>query len=57
MSTNTERPKHPCCNQVGERKSRNRKVLGLSDFTDDDIAAIERAKTPDEACHFDNEVK
>ena len=38
-------------------KRRDRKVMQLSDFTDEDIAAIERAAAPDEASHFDSEVK
>lgn len=37
-------------------KRRDRQVLGLSDFTDEDIAAIERAQPPPETAEFDHEV-
>ena len=38
-------------------KRRDREVLGLSDFTEEDIAAIERAEPPPEAAQFDHEVE
>jgi prevent-host-death family protein len=38
-------------------KRRDRRVMGLEDFTDEDIAAIERAAIPEEAARFDHEVK
>jgi PHD/YefM family antitoxin component YafN of YafNO toxin-antitoxin module len=37
-------------------KRRDREVLGLQDFTADDLAAIETSATPDEARAFDDEV-
>lgn len=37
-------------------KRRDRRVMGLEDFTDEDIAAIERAEAPAEAAQFDHEV-
>jgi len=37
-------------------KRRDRRVMGLADFTADDVAAIERATAPDEAARFDHEV-
>lgn len=37
-------------------KRRDRRVMGLSDFTQEDIAAIERAEPPPEAAKFDHEV-
>jgi prevent-host-death family protein len=37
-------------------KRRDRRVLGLEDFTRVDIAAIERAEPPAAAAEFDNEV-
>ena len=36
---------------------RQRKVLGLDDFTEADIAALEASRPPDEAKAFDSEVK
>jgi hypothetical protein len=33
----------------------NRRVMALSDFTDEDIAAIKRAEPPPEAAQFDHE--
>lgn len=38
-------------------KRRDREVLSLSDFTEEDIAAIERAEPPPEAAQFDHEVE
>ena len=38
-------------------KRRDRQVMALSDFTEADIAAIERASPPAEAARFDHEVK
>lgn len=37
-------------------KRRDREVLGLQDFTAEDLAAIEAAAIPDEAQAFNNEV-
>jgi PHD/YefM family antitoxin component YafN of YafNO toxin-antitoxin module len=37
-------------------KRRDRQVLGVADFTQDDIDAIERAVAPAEAAKFDQEV-
>jgi prevent-host-death family protein len=37
-------------------KRRDREVLGLEDFTDEDIAAIEASRPPDEAKAFDHEL-
>lgn len=37
-------------------KRRDREVLGLEDFTDADIAAIEAAHPPAEAAAFDHEM-
>ncbi len=37
-------------------KSRDRKVMSLSDFTDEDIAAIERASPPAGASKYDDEL-
>lgn len=37
-------------------KRRDREVLGLQDFTADDLAAIEAAAIPDEAQAFNDEV-
>ena len=36
-------------------KRRDRQVLSLDDFTDEMIAAIERAEPPEEASQYDNE--
>jgi prevent-host-death family protein len=36
-------------------KRRDRQVLAVTDFTQDDIDAIERAATPGEAADFDHE--
>jgi prevent-host-death family protein len=38
-------------------RRRDRRVMGLEDFTDEDIAAIERAVVPEEPAQFDHEVK
>ncbi len=38
-------------------KRRDREVLGLEDFTDEDIAAIEKSAAPPEAAQFDHEMK
>jgi len=38
-------------------KRRDRQVMAPSDFTEADIAAIERASPPAEAARFDHEVK
>lgn len=38
-------------------KRRDRRVMGLEDFTEEDIAAIERAEAPPEAAQFDHEVE
>jgi hypothetical protein len=37
-------------------KRRDRQVLGVADFTQEDIDAIERAVAPAEAAKFDHEV-
>jgi len=38
-------------------KRRDREVLGLEDFTDEDIAALEATRPPDESTAFDHELK
>jgi prevent-host-death family protein len=38
-------------------KRRDREVLALDDFTDKDIAALEKARAPSEAAAFNHEVK
>lgn len=38
-------------------KRRDRTVMGLSDFTDADIAALERSEAPPETAAFDDEMK
>ncbi|MDI6026417.1 type II toxin-antitoxin system Phd/YefM family antitoxin [Corticibacterium sp. UT-5YL-CI-8] len=38
-------------------KRRDREVLSLDDFTDEDIAAIAAARAPEEAKAFDHEVE
>ena len=38
-------------------KRRDRRVMTLDDFTDEDIAAIERAEPPPESAQFDHEVE
>lgn len=38
-------------------KRRDREVLGLDDFTDDDLKAIENAEAPLATAAFDHEVK
>jgi prevent-host-death family protein len=37
-------------------KRRDRRVMGLGDFTPEDIAAIERADPPSESARFDHEL-
>jgi prevent-host-death family protein len=37
-------------------KGRDREVLGLDDFTDEDIAAIEASRPPEETKAFDHEL-
>jgi prevent-host-death family protein len=38
-------------------KRGDRQVLGLEDFTDSDIAALEQARAPDASKAFDDELK
>jgi PHD/YefM family antitoxin component YafN of YafNO toxin-antitoxin module len=38
-------------------KRRDRQVLGLSDFTVDDLSALEKAEPPPAAAGFDHEMK
>jgi prevent-host-death family protein len=38
-------------------KKRDRRVMGIVDFSDEDIAAIERAEPPRAAARFDKEAK
>jgi len=38
-------------------KRRDRQVLGLADFTDEDRAAVAAARAPKEASAFDDEVR
>lgn len=38
-------------------KRRDRRVMSLDDFTDEDIAAIEQAQVPPEAAQFNHEVE
>ncbi|MDR7103870.1 type II toxin-antitoxin system Phd/YefM family antitoxin [Croceicoccus sp. BE223] len=38
-------------------KSRDREVLGLGDFTDEDRAAVAAARAPAEAAAFDDELR
>jgi PHD/YefM family antitoxin component YafN of YafNO toxin-antitoxin module len=38
-------------------KRRDRRVMGLEDFTDEDIAALEEARAPEAAKAFDSELK
>ncbi len=38
-------------------KRRDRQVLGLEDFTDADIAALEETRAPDSSKAFDRELK
>ncbi len=38
-------------------KRRDRQVLGLDDFTDEDLAALEAVRAPDAAKAFDQELK
>ena len=39
------------------RKRRERQVLGLGDFTDADIAALEAARAPEAAKAYNSELK
>lgn len=43
--------------EYGRLKRRDRVAMGLEDFTVEDIVAIEAARPPDEAAHFDDEAK
>jgi PHD/YefM family antitoxin component YafN of YafNO toxin-antitoxin module len=38
-------------------KRRDRQVLGLEDFTDADVAALEETRAPDSSKAFDHELK
>ena len=38
-------------------KRRDRRVMGLEDFSDEDIAALERTRAPEASRAFDGEVK
>ena len=38
-------------------KRRDRRVMGLEDFTDEDIAALEQTHAPEAAKAFDSELK
>jgi hypothetical protein len=38
-------------------KRRNRHVLGLEDFTDADVAALEQTRAPESSKAFDDELK
>jgi prevent-host-death family protein len=38
-------------------KRRDRQVLGLDDFTDEDLAALDAVRAPDAAKAFDHELK
>jgi PHD/YefM family antitoxin component YafN of YafNO toxin-antitoxin module len=38
-------------------KQRDRRVMALEDFTDEDIAALEETRAPEAAKAFDNELK
>ena len=44
------------CQEYLRLKRRDRRVLGLEDFTPEDVAAIERAEPPAAAAQFDAEV-
>ena len=37
-------------------KRRDRQVMGLDDFTDDDIVAVKKAKAPSAAAAFNDEI-
>jgi len=37
-------------------KRRDREVLGLADFSDEDLAALEKARPPEDARQFDSEL-
>jgi len=38
-------------------KQRDRRVMGLEDFTDEDIAALEQSRAPEASKAFDTELK
>jgi PHD/YefM family antitoxin component YafN of YafNO toxin-antitoxin module len=38
-------------------KRRDRRVMGVEDFTDEDIAALEKTRAPEAAKAFDSELK
>ena len=38
-------------------KRRDRRVMGLEDFTDEDISALEKTRAPEAAKAFDDELK
>jgi hypothetical protein len=38
-------------------KRRDRRVMGLEDFTDEDIAALEQTRAPEASRAFDSELK
>jgi PHD/YefM family antitoxin component YafN of YafNO toxin-antitoxin module len=38
-------------------KRRDRRVMGLEDFTDEDLAALEKTRAPEAAKEFDSELK
>jgi PHD/YefM family antitoxin component YafN of YafNO toxin-antitoxin module len=38
-------------------KRRDRRVMGLEDFTDEDLAALEKTRAPQAAKAFDSELK
>jgi len=38
-------------------KRRDRRVMGLEDFTDEDVAALEEIRAPQAAKAFDSELK
>jgi hypothetical protein len=39
------------------RKRRNRHVLGLEDFTDADVAALDQTRAPESSKAFDDELR
>ncbi|HEU0156168.1 MAG TPA: type II toxin-antitoxin system Phd/YefM family antitoxin [Stellaceae bacterium] len=38
-------------------KNRDRRIMGLGDFTEDDIAALENVRAPESSKLFDDELK
>jgi hypothetical protein len=52
VESKTDRPNHG----PRHRKSRNRQVLGVTDFEEEEIELIERAVAPSEAAKFDHEI-